>query len=590
MEKLKEIRSRMEKEGVDYYIIPTGDPHGSEYPADAYKYRTFVTGFTGSAGTAVISQEEAYLWTDGRYYIQAGRELEGSGFQLMKLGEPGVLAPLDWLEKKAQEGENVAFHGKIFMAKDFLKLEGKRKDLNYKSLDLVGDLWKDRPALPKGKIFSLKSAYTKLTSEEKIGKVREDLKDRNLDLFLLSSLDDIAWLTNLRGKDIECNPVFLSFMVISQEAQTLYVDSDKVNRELLTYLEGQKIGVKAYEEIYKDLEKIKDQKILLDPEKTNVDLYLALREKNRLTEDMNPTTFFKAKKNEVELNNQKTAYMDDGVALVKYFAWLDREVKAKKITEFQAQEKLVSFRKRIIDYVEDSFTPISAYGENGAMMHYSAQKGKDAVLGEDSFYLIDSGGQYYRGTTDITRTLHFGEPTDEEKRDYTLVLKSHINLAMTVFLEGTKGSQLDAIARRPLWQHHLDYKCGTGHGVGYFLNVHEGPHRISRWTKDVPLKEGYLVTIEPGIYKEGKYGIRLENVVAVKEDGKSPDGTFYSFDMLSYIPFDRKCIDRNLLNNDEIQWLNKYHEQVYNLLSPNLSPEEESYLSKQTEPIRDHND
>lgn len=583
MEVLQSLRNKMQENKIDVYLVPTGDPHGSEYPPDAYKYRTFLTGFTGSAGVAVVFKDEAYCWADGRYYIQAGKELEGSGFDLQKDGQPGVLSPYDYVIKMAQEGDTVGFHGELLMMKDLKKLESQRPDLSFKAVDLMTDLWEGRPSLPQEPMFILKNAYTKFTTLEKRDQIMEELKKYKADSLVLSSLDDIAWFTNLRGRDIENNPVFLSFLTLDKKHLVLYIDLRKIDQEIVEYFEQQKIVVKEYHDFYQDIKKLKGKKILLDPSKTNALVYNHLREKNQLIEAINPTTMLKAVKNKVELNNLKAAYVDDGVALVKYFSWLNQEISAgKTITEYEAQNKLINFRKNIVDYIEDSFTPISAYGANGAMMHYSAQK-ESSVIGKDSFYLIDSGGQYLRGTTDITRTLHFGQPTEEEKRDYTLVLKSQISLANTIFLEGTKGSQLDAIARRPIWQYHMDYKCGTGHGVGYLLNVHEGPHRISRWTEDCPLEEGYIVTIEPGIYKEDMYGIRLENDVAVKLDGTAPDGTFYSFDMLSYIPFDRKCINPELLTQEERQWLNRYNEQVYDLLAPNLNKEEEEYLSIQTE-------
>ena len=585
MEILKKLRNKMSEEGVDVYIIPTGDPHGSEYPPDAYKYRTFVTGFTGSAGVAIIFKEEAYCWADGRYYIQAERQLKGSGFTLKKWGQPKVLDPYSHLIQHVEKGKTVGFHGELLMMKDLEKLERERPDLTFKAVDLMSDLWTDRPALPKENMFILKDAYTKFTCLEKRENVLKTMEEKGADRFILSSLDDIAWLTNLRGRDIENNPVFLSFLSLDHKHLVLYLDLKKIDQEIVEYFEKQKIVVKEYEDFYEDIKKIKEEKILLDPEKTNALVYHSLKEKNDLVEDTNPTTMLKAIKNKVELNNLKAAYIDDGVALVKYFSWLEDEVKSgHPVTEYEAQNKLIGFRKNIVDYIEESFTPISAYGENGAMMHYSAQKDSSSI-GDGSFYLIDSGGQYLRGTTDITRTLHLGQPTDEEIRDYTLVLKSHIALADTIFLEETRGSQLDAIARRPLWQYHLDYKCGTGHGVGYLLNVHEGPHRISRSMNDALLKEGYIVTIEPGVYKEGQYGIRLENDVAVKVDGESSDGVFYAFDMLSYIPFDRKCIDPNLLTREEREWLNRYNEQVYDLLAPNLNEREEEYLSQQTEPF-----
>lgn len=589
MKRLELLREQMRKEKIDFYIVPTGDPHGSEYPAKRYKDREWLTGFTGSAGTALATLEEGYVWIDGRYYIQGKRQLKGSGFEMKKAGLPDTESLEDALIRLGKSGSVIGYNGKLLMASGLENIKSKLrgKKVEFKDRDLISPLWDDRPSLPDEELFILEQKYTKYTAKEKIEQIRERLSEKEADGTVISALDDIAWTCNLRGRDIPENPVFYAFMIVTDDNAVLYLPKDRQTDKILKYLDGQGISVKNYEEIYADVENLTDKNIYVDPQKTSSRLKAALEKGNMLIEGINLTTKLKAIKNDVEIANEKEAYRTDALALVKYFSWLQREGKYKGVTEYEAQKKLTDFRKESELYIEDSFTPISAYGPNGAMMHYSADPETSAELKPEGFYLIDSGGQYYTGTTDITRTLALGELNETERRDYTLTLKSHIALATTVFLEKTTGNELDAIARRPMWQYHLDYKCGTGHGVGYLLNVHEGPHNISRNKIDVPMEPGMAVTIEPGVYKEDKYGIRLENVYVVAEDGEAPDGKFFSFELLSYIPFDIHAVEPSLLTAEEKKWLNDYHKKTYELLKDDLNETDRKWLQEATKAIGD---
>ncbi|MDO5713802.1 MAG: aminopeptidase P family protein [Tissierellia bacterium] len=587
MRVLHELQGKMKEENIDFYIVPTGDPHGSEYTPSTYKDREWLTGFTGSAGTALITLEEGFVWIDGRYYIQGEKQLKGSGFQMKKAGLPETETLEEAILRLAKPQDTIGFNGKLLMES---QLKSLKKSLNkrkvfYKDKDLISPLWKDRPGLSKEGLFLLELQYTKYSASEKIKQVQDILWEKNLDGTVISSLDDIAWTCNLRGKDIPENPVFYSFMVITKREATLYLPVEKQEREILDYLRDQNIYVRDYDQMYLDGKNTRGSRLYLDPQKTSATLYKNLEEGNEIHEGINITTNLKGIKNELEIENQKKAYITDGIALVKYFHWLKNHGIGTK--EFDAQIQLTNFRKESNLYIEDSFTPISAYGSNGAMMHYSADANDSTRIEPKGFYLIDSGGHYFTGTTDITRTLAMGPLTEEEIRDYTLTLKSHIALATTVFLENTTGNELDAIARRPLWKYMMDYKCGTGHGVGYVLNVHEGPHNISRNKINVPLKPGMVVTIEPGVYKEDKYGIRLENVYVVKEVGESSDGKFYGFEVLSYVPLEPMAIDPSLLTSDELDWLNEYHKITYLSLKDYINEETKDWLKEVTKPIGD---
>ena len=590
-DKIKNLRSLMKERGIKAYIIPTYDSHQSEYLADYYKTRVWISGFTGSAGTVVVTEDEAILWADGRYWIQAENQIAGSEIKLFKMGVPGVPTYIEWLKDTLNRGDTVGFDGKIFPQSDFMQLENSLKSKEVKFIedyDLVGELWTDRPALPDSKAFVLDVKYAGKTAKEKIEEVRKEMNKKEADYFILGSLDDIAWVYNIRGNDIACNPVVISYALISKEKAWLFVDKSKIDDKVSAYLKENGVEIEDYDSVIDYVKSIeKNSKVFLDPSRINRWLYKGIPESCQILEGTNITTELKAIKNSVEIENQKKAYIKDGVALVKFLYWLDKNVGKIKITEVSAAEKLEEFRREQEGFIEPSFDTIAAYKENAAMMHYKAEEGKSNYeLDKEGMFLVDSGGQYLEGTTDITRTIVLGPITEEEKRDFTLTLKGHINLISARFLYGSTGTHLDVLSRYPLWQEGLDYKCGTGHGIGYLLNVHEGPHRISTVLNSTRLEKGMVVTIEPGVYKAGKYGIRIENVAVVEEDIETEHGgKFMKFEVLSYVPIDLEAIDVNMLTDKERNWLNDYHKAVYDKLSPHLNDEEKDWLKNETRQI-----
>ncbi|NLL82169.1 MAG: aminopeptidase P family protein [Tissierellia bacterium] len=588
-ERLLRLRALMDERNISAYIVPTSDPHQSEYISDYHKTRTWISGFTGSAGTVVITKDEAILWTDGRYFIQAEKEIAGSYFKLYKMNTPGYPTYIEWLKTKLSDGDRLAYDGKVFAQSSVEKLQ---KELNDKKInligeyDLIGEIWTDRPEFPSSKIFTLETRIAGKSPKEKIREVRERLRENKIDYLLLGSLDDIAWLYNIRGSDIKHNPVVISYALLSKEKAFLFVDKEKTSKDSNEFLNENGIEVHDYEDIIKFVANIEDgSRLALEKEKINSWLYKAIPESVNIINELNITTKLKAVKNSTEISLQRQAYIKDCLALVKYFHWIDTNIGKIPMNEYSSQEKLLEFRKEQDNFIELSFATISAYGENAAMMHYSATESYSSEFKQEGLYLIDSGGQYLEGTTDITRTIALGPISQEEKRDFTLTLKGHINLISAMFLEGTSGHALDVLSRYPLWQEGLDYKCGTGHGIGFILNVHEGPHRIAAIPNNIPLEEGMVITIEPGVYKEGKHGIRIENVVVVDKAIKTGSGQFLKFEVLSYCPIDLDCIDVELLTSKERQWLNNYHEEVYNKLSPYLDKELQSWLRQETRKI-----
>lgn len=588
-ERLEKLRELMAEKGIDAYIIPTSDPHLSEYLSDHWKARVWISGFTGSAGTVVVTADESGLWTDGRYFIQAEDQLKGSEIKLFKMRMPKVPTVIEWLRDNLEKGSTVGFNGEVVphtliknMEKEFSKKEIKLEE-NY---DLIGKIWSDRPEKPKSKIFIHDTKYAGKTPKEKLEDVREEMRKYDIDYFLLGSLDDIAWLYNIRGRDVKNNPVVTSYALVSMDKSWLFVDKYKVDGEVEKFLKENGIEIKEYKEVRNFIENIsKDSTIYIDPDKINRWLYNGIPKECKIVEGMNFTTKLKAIKNDVEIENLKKCYIKDGVALVKFLYWLDKNVDKNEITEMSAEEKLESFRKEQELFVEPSFDTIAAYKEHGAMMHYKATEESNYTLKPEGMFLVDSGGQYYDGTTDTTRTIILGPITDEEKRDFTLTLKGLINLSKARFLHGATFSNLDVLARLPLWEIGIDYKCGTGHGIGFFLNVHEGPNNFSQRPTKVVVEEGMVTSIEPGVYKAGKYGIRLENVVVAVKDYENESGQFMKFETLTNCPLDLEGIDVKLLSEEEIKWLNEYHKQVYDNLSPYLSEEEKEWLKEETKEI-----
>lgn len=588
--KIESLRNLMTSKGLDAYIVPTSDPHQSEYLADYYQTRVWLSGFTGSAGTVAVTQDKAMLWADGRYFIQAEKELQGTEIELYKMGIPGFPTCSEWLRDNLKNGSRVGFDGKTFAQSSTESLEKKLKG---KDIELVGDydlideIWVDRPKAPSSKAFLHEIQYTGQTATEKIEKVREVMKKKNATHFVVGSLDDVAWLYNIRGGDVKNNPVIISYALITEDETWLFVDKEKIGPEVRSNLSDHGVNIADYESITDHVQGISaNSSVFLDPGRMNAWLYSAIPAGCEIIKGTNITTELKGIKNPTEIENQRKAYIKDGVALVKFMYWLDENIGKIKITELSAAEKLEKFRRQQEGFIEPSFGTIAAYKENAAMMHYAAEKGKSNYeLKPEAMFLVDSGGQYYDGTTDITRTIVLGDITEEEKRDFTFTLKSHISLISARFLHGATGAGLDAIARYPLWQEGLDYKCGTGHGVGFLLNVHEGPHSMGMNRNDVTFEKGMIITIEPGVYKQGKHGVRIENVAVVDEDIKTDSGQFMKFEVLSFVPIDLEAIQADLLSSKEKAWLNSYHEEVYSKLSPYLAEEEKEWLRNETRGI-----
>lgn len=589
-ERIENLRQLMKAHDIAAYIIPSSDAHLSEYVSDHYKSREWISGFTGSAGTVVITLTDAGLWTDGRYYIQAENQINGTGIQLFRMMDPGVLSYPEWLNQILADGDCIGFDGHVFsveMVRSLEKVLAKKRISYNMDHDLIGELWSKRPALPSSPVFIHELQYAGRSRVEKINDVRSEMKKLGANFFLLTSLDDIAWLLNIRGADVPNNPVTISNVIVTNSDCILFIDPAKVSVEVKSQLEKDNIRLLDYSETEDFLKRLsEDDTVLLDPEMTNAILDGAIfSSKASKIESENVTTKLKAIKNPIEIKNLKQCQESDGAAMVRFIKWLKTSLGKERITEISLAEKLEYFRKLNELYMEPSFDTIAGYKEHGAMMHYKATKETDYALESKGFLLVDSGGQYYNGTTDITRTIVLGQLTAEEKRDFTLVLKGHIALSMAKFLHGTTGQSIDILARQPLWRYGLDYKCGTGHGVGFCLNVHEGPQRISQTPNTVVLEEGMNITNEPGIYREGQYGIRTENMMLVVSDDATNCGQFLKFETITYCPIDLEGIDRDLLTVEEIQWLNDYHKEVYERLSPYLNGEENAWLKQETKGI-----
>lgn len=588
---LELLRKKMQETGVDACLIPTSDFHGSEYVGDYFKCREYISGFTGSAGTLVITLEEAGLWTDGRYFLQAAKQLEGTGITLRKERQPGVPTIEEYLKATLKKGQTLGFDGRCIMAKEAGALIAQ---LNAQGvavrtdIDLPGAIWEKRPALSSQPVWPLPVEYAGESSKKKIERVRAFLSEKKAEYFLLTSLEDIAWLLNMRGNDVESTPVILSYLIMAPKGITWYVQDKCLSEKIKILLDMQGIETAPYEQVYEDIKKLPENaSIYYDNTAVNTSLVSAIPEKVRRIEGINPTFLFKAKKNPVEVKNERKAHIKDGVAVTKFIYWLKTQTGKQKITEISAAEQLETFRKEQEHYIEDSFAPIIAYKEHGAIVHYSATRESDAELKPESFVLADTGGHYLEGTTDITRTIALGTLTQEEKEMYTTVLKGHIQLEMTRFLQGCSGQSLDVLARTPLWEKGLDYNHGTGHGVGYLLSVHEGPNNFrfrpaANSRNDCILEEGMITSDEPGIYLEGKFGIRLENMIVCQKDIENSYGQFLCFDALTLVPFDREAIIPEELSAKERKWLNNYHKKVFDIISPYLTKEEVDWLKETT--------
>lgn len=588
-DKIKLLREHMKKNGLDAYIIPSPDPHLSEYVADHWKARAWISGFTGSAGTFVATMKESGLWTDGRYFIQAEKQLAGSEIELYKMGIQGVPSYTEWIAGKLENGECVGFDGKTISVFDFREMEKKlsAKGIRIdKSHDLIGSIWENRPQIPSGMIFNHDLKYTGMSAKEKIEKVREEMKKVNAENYLISSLDDIAWLFNIRGGDIPFICVAIAYALISTDRAYLFINPEKVADDVRKTLEDNEIEILDYDAVKEKIEQLDNkQSIAFDAKRTNCWLYDAIPSGCKKVEVDEITAVLKAVKNETEIENIKGCQISDGVAMVKFLLWLDKNIGRQEISEITVSEKLKELRSGQPDNIGPSFETIAGYKDHGAMMHYFATEESKYMLEDKGMMVLDSGGQYLNGTTDITRTIVFNEISEEEKTDFTLVLKAHIALASAKFLYGATGSNLDILARKPLWELGLDYKCGTGHGVGYCLSVHEGPQSISPRPNKAKLEKGMIVTIEPGIYREGKHGVRTENMALVVEDEETEFGQFMRFEPITLCPVSIKGIKQDMLTEQEKEWLNKYHKKVFDTLSPYLDAEEKAWLKENTRSI-----
>lgn len=588
-EKLKLLREEMKNKGIDAYIIPSSDAHQSEYVAEHWKSRAWISGFTGSAGTVVVTMEESGLWTDGRYFIQAEKQLEDSEIKLFKMKQPNVPTYIEWLQSRLPEGACVGFHSKVFSWAQVKELEKsfEQKEIRINGeFDLIDAIWKDRPDIPVSEVYIHDKKYAGKSVKEKLDLARVEMKKKGAECYLLSSLDDIAWLFNIRGNDVKNNPVVISYALVLREKAVLFVDDRKITEEVREVLISNGVEIRGYHEIEEVLKTLKKESaVFIDSNRVSYWLYKSIPHECKKIEDRDITTTLKSIKNKVEIENLRNCQIKDGAAMVKFLHWLDKNVEKEDITEISASERLEAFRREQDKFIGTSFDTIAGYKDHAAMMHYSATEETKYTLKAEGMFLVDSGGQYLDGTTDITRTIILGPISEEEKHDFTLVLKGHIALSQIKFLYGATGSNLDIIARQPLWEEGIDYKCGTGHGVGFLLNVHEGPQRISQDYNDTKLEKGMIITNEPGIYKEGKHGIRTENMLLVVEDEETEFGQFMRFEVISYCPIDLDGIDVDMLNSKEKAWLNEYHKKVYNLLSAYLNEEEREWLKIKTREI-----
>lgn len=593
-ERLAALRKEMAKRNISIYVVPTADFHESEYVGEHFKARKFITGFTGSAGTAVITMEEAGLWTDGRYFVQAEKQLQGSTVTLYRMGEEGVPTVNEFIEQKLKEGGTIGFDGRVVNTRWGLQLKEIAKKKNgalYVEEDLIDLIWKDRPALAKTPMFILEEKYSGKSTKTKLEELRAAMEKEGADTHILTSLYDIAWLLNVRGNDIECVPVVLSFLILTKTDCTWFLQEEILTDEIRAYLNENHVKTRPYEEVYAAAAELPaDAKVLLDRACVNYRICNNLKDSITIVDGANPTELMKAIKNPVEVDNTRAAHVKDGVAFTKFMYWLKQNIGKEKITEISASDYLEKCRREQEGLIELSFNTISAYGPNAAMMHYSATPESDAELKPEGFLLVDSGGHYYEGTTDITRTIALGPITDEMRLHFTTVCRSNLNLANAKFLYGCSGLNLDILSRGPLWQIGIDYKCGTGHGVGYLLNVHEGPNGF-RW-RVVPerhdngtLEEGMITTDEPGVYLEGKYGIRTENELVCHKAEKNEYGQFMEFENITYAPIDLDAIDPDEMTGTERKLLNDYHKKVYETISPYLTAEEKEWLKKYTRAI-----
>ena len=591
-ERIVKLREQMKEKGIDIYIVPTADFHQTEYVGEYFKARKFITGFSGSAGTAVITKTEARLWVDGRYFIQAAKQIEGTTVEMMKMNQPGVPTIDEYLEETLGEGETLGFDGRVVSMGDGLRYKAIVERKNGKIIydyDLIDAIWEDRPPLSREPAFILEQKYAGETTASKLTRIREYMRNCGANVHVLTTIDDICWTLNIRGNDIEFFPLVLSYAIITMDRMHLYIDETKLSDEMKEVLAADDVVLHPYNDIYEDIKAYGEGDcLLLDPVRVNYAMYSNISDKVRKVEERNPEILFKAVKNPVEIENMRKAQIKDSVAHVRFMKWLKENVGKMKITEMSASDKLDEFRAEMGGFIRPSFEPISSYGEHAALCHYTSSPETDVELKEGNIFLTDTGAGFYEGSTDITRTYALGEIPDIMKEHFTLILMCNLSLASAKFMEGCVGMNLDLLARKPLWDRGLDFNHGTGHGLGYLLSIHESPAGF-RWRyrpgETAELMEGMIMTDEPGIYFEGSHGVRLENEILVRKGEKNEYGQFMYFEPITYVPMDLDAVKVEMLSEEYKTLLNDYHKTVYEKISPYLNDEEKEWLKKYTREV-----
>ena len=596
-QRLEDLREVMRREHLAAFIFPSTDPHQGEYVPDHWKGREWISGFNGSAGTAVVTMTSAALWTDSRYFIAAEEQLRGTEFQLMKLKMPGTPTIAEWIGKECGAGAEVALDGWCSSAnavKELIVDLRREGGITLRTnLDPLRQIWRNRPPIPENPVAIQPLEYAGEAAHDKIARIRKALREKHADGMLMTALDDIAWTLNLRGTDVHCNPVFVSYLLISSKDVTLYINKVKLSTEAVAYLKAEGVGVDDYENVVKGLKDYFEYNILLDPDEVNYVLFKTVT--REIVEEESPVKRMKTVKNEREILGFRSAMLKDGIAMTKFLYWLDKSITSVplqqegvgevSLSELSISDRLTSLRSQQALFRDISFDTIAAYGPHGAIVHYEPTPETDIPLQPHGLLLLDSGAQYLDGTTDITRTIALGPLTEEEKRVYTLVLKGHIQIELAKFPSGISGTQLDVLAKQAMWREGLTYLHGTGHGVGSYLNVHEGPHQIRMEWKPAPLVAGMTVTDEPGIYLEGRFGVRIENTLLIVPYRETEFGQFLQFESLTLCPIDKAPIIREMMLQEEIDWLNQYHQRVFDTLAPHLNQEESAWLQDACEAI-----